>query len=277
MQESAIFFNHESGDRLFGYFHQCEQAASIGVVFCHPFGEEKHRSYRAFVKFSRHLAEQGIPSLRFDMRGAGDSDCDLLDSDVETQIDDTQTAISELINKTGVSKVILIGLRFGATIASLTAERDDRITGLLLLSPIIKGKNYWRELLRTKQFASISLNQPSPKTSQLMKELEQNGHLEIEAQRLSRSFVDQLQEVNLIDEKLGFQGDVLITCLSKDSLAQQFSQELVDNYSNASRSCEMWPGEERDYWTILSLYDQYLPQATYDFSQSWMNQKGLSN
>lgn len=277
MQEEAFFFDNRSGNQLFAYQHLVEDPSSVGVVFCHPFGEEKTRSYRSLVNFGRFLAEKGIPSLRFDMKGAGDSDGEFLELTVESQVEDTMDAISSLVERTGVKKIVLIGLRLGATIASLTAEKDPRVSHLVLLSPILKGANYWREILRMKQFASIWLKQPAKKFGELMQTLEQNGNIEIEAQMLSHDFVKQLQSINLLEQDLNFSGDVLITGVSKDSLGCEAAAKLQENYVKNSRSCMVWSEEERDYWSVLSLFDQYHPQATYQQTNNWLKQNELCN
>src|SRR5215475_8484677 len=59
---------------LFGWFHAARaDSAPIGVVICNPFGDEAIRTHRSM----RHLAEAaaglGIPTLRFDYDGAGNS------------------------------------------------------------------------------------------------------------------------------------------------------------------------------------------------------------
>lgn len=275
MQEQALFFENRHGDHLFGVYHQTDSPQEVGIVFCHPFGEEKHRSYRAFVNFSRNLAKENISNFRFDVKGAGDSDGDLCESTIESQVEDTLDAITYFQSKSKVKKIVLIGLRLGASIAVLAAEKDPRINALVLLSPISKGANYWRELLRTKQFASISLNQPAVKSSVLMQQLDSSGLIEIEAQMLSLDFVNQLKSINLLENIEQYTGELLVIGLARDSLGKELYHRLTEQHgaSNASR---VWCEEERDYWSILSLYDQYNPQATYQYTMDWLNEKGLS-
>lgn len=275
MLEQPLFFDNLNGEQLFGFHHKADNAKSVGVVFCHPFGEEKYRSYRAFVNFGRYLAVHNISSFRFDVKGAGDSDGELCESTIETQIEDTLDAISYFKNSSGVDTVVLIGLRLGASIAALTAERDDSITGLVLLSPISKGASYWRELLRTKQFASIALNQAATKSSELMQRLESTGEIEIEAQMLSLDFVNQLKAINLLEQTADFKGDLLVTGLARDSLGKDLSNKLVEQHQTNGHSSKLWCEEERDYWSILSLYDQYNPAATYQYTKNWLAEKGL--
>lgn len=276
MQEHALFFKNRHGEQLFGVQHLVDEPQDVGVVFCHPFGEEKHRSYRAFVNFGRFLASNNISSLRFDVKGAGDSDGLLSESSIESQVEDTLDAIALFQQKTNINRIILIGLRLGASIAAIAAQRDQRVSGLVLLSPISKGANYWRELLRTKQFASISLNQPATKSSVLIKKLEATGLIEIEAQMLSLDFVEQLKSINLLEEIQNFSGELLVTGLQRDSLGKELSNKLIEQHTAAEKSSRLWCEEERDYWSILSLYDQYNPEATYQYTKDWLTEKGLS-
>ncbi len=277
MQEQPLYFENRHGNQLFGVHHPIDQAQDIGVVFCHPFGEEKHRSYRAFVNFGRYLAGHNITSFRFDVKGAGDSEGELCESSIESQIEDTLDAISFFRNRTNVNKIVLIGLRLGASIAVLAAQRDERIKGLVLLSPINKGANYWRELLRTKQFASISLKQPATKTSVLIQQLESTGLIEIEAQMLGIDFVDQLKSIDLLQQIEEYTGELLVTGLARDSLGKELSQKLTEQHALSAHSSQLWCEEERDYWSILSLYDQYNPHATYQYTRDWLTEKGLSS
>ena len=53
-----IFFFTGSGDRsLFGFLHHANVTAnSIGIVYCHPFAEEKNMSHSVVVKSARIFA-----------------------------------------------------------------------------------------------------------------------------------------------------------------------------------------------------------------------------
>jgi len=269
MSEQAFFFSNRNGERLFAFEHLVESASDIGVVFCAPFGEEKSRAYRVLAKFARYLSERGIPSLRFDSKGSGDSEGDMVDMTVDSLVEDTCDAISLLKARTKVKRVVLIGLRFGATVAALTAERDERVNSLVLLSPILRGAHYWRELLRMKQFASIWLQQAAKKSSEYKQILERDGRLEIEAQFVSKVFAEQIQQINLLKQTPSFKGDLLVTALAKDSLACELAAKVIEHYAEGN-SQVLWTEEERDYWSVLSLFDQYHPIPTFDYTYQWL-------
>src|SRR5208282_6426264 len=70
-----LYFASESHS-LFGWLHwpRGVPMASVGVVICNPFGYEAicgHRSMRAFAEAA---ASVGVPALRFDYLGTGDSE-----------------------------------------------------------------------------------------------------------------------------------------------------------------------------------------------------------
>src|SRR5690242_11486928 len=68
---------------LFGWLHDAERApgASLGLVICSPFGDEAIRTQRTIRHLAEDAARAGIPALRFDYDGAGDSAGNDLDSD----------------------------------------------------------------------------------------------------------------------------------------------------------------------------------------------------
>src|ERR1700730_6179538 len=78
----ALYF--DSGEqRLFGWLHRSSEAtrANIGGVICKPFGYEAICSHRSVRALAEAAAGMGIPALRFDYLGAGDS------ADIEPQAD----------------------------------------------------------------------------------------------------------------------------------------------------------------------------------------------
>jgi exosortase A-associated hydrolase 2 len=147
MLEEPFFFPESTG-ALFGVFHAAEGPIRLPVVFCHPFGEEKLWTHRVFVTFARALARRGHPVLRFDYRGNGDSSGAFCESSVATALEDLGIAIDTIKTRTGAPEVGLMGLRFGATLAAVTAERRPDVSRLLLWMPIVDGARYAQDLLR---------------------------------------------------------------------------------------------------------------------------------
>lgn len=150
MVPETPYFIDGPGGRLFAVAHDPVGPRSGDVfVFCHPLAEEKLWAHRVFVAYARRLAAAGAAVLRADLRGNGDSDGDFSQSSVATGLEDVRRAVDEARARWSAARVHLLGLRFGATLAALEAERAADIDRLILWAPITDGERYAQELLRT--------------------------------------------------------------------------------------------------------------------------------
>lgn len=153
-----------SGERsLFGWLHRPAQAtqAKLGLVICKPFGFEALCGQRSLRTIADTAADAGIPALRFDYSGCGDSQDLAPDADqIEHWIQDIQSAVAHLRQRSGVERVCLFGVRLGALLACLTAMRSESIHGLYLFAPVISGRRYMKEL-RAAQIAESSSQAPN--------------------------------------------------------------------------------------------------------------------
>lgn len=150
----------------------CRQCWLVGVLHlpAHPLprgvlivtGGPQYRvgSHRQFVLLARHLAEAGIPVMRFDYRGMGDSEGEA--RDFEQVGDDLQAAIRHFFHAVpGLKELVLWGLCDGATAAAFHAASDSRICGLVMLNPWVRTeqgmaratlRHYYIERLREPEF-----------------------------------------------------------------------------------------------------------------------------
>jgi exosortase A-associated hydrolase 1 len=94
-------------------------------------------SHRQFTLIARYLASQGIPAMRFDYRGMGDSDGDArnfesIDADLRCAIDQFTVSIP------GMEEVVIWGLCDAASAALFYAHQDKRVAGLVLINPWVR-------------------------------------------------------------------------------------------------------------------------------------------
>jgi len=128
----------------------------VGLVICKPFGYEVMCSHTSLRAFADAAAELGLPALRFDYCGTGDS------SDIDPQVDQLQVwtkdvlaAIAELQRRSGVERVCLFGVRLGALLASLAASQSISVASVILIAPVVSGRRYLRELRMTQLAAQL--------------------------------------------------------------------------------------------------------------------------
>ena len=110
------------------------QAAARGVVLVVGGPQYRVGSHRQFTLLARELARQGVPVLRFDYRGMGDSEGEMRDFlDVDADLRAAIDAFSAEVP--AVREVVLWGLCDAASAAMLYSHKDPRVAGLVLLNP----------------------------------------------------------------------------------------------------------------------------------------------
>jgi|KBSSwiStaDraftv2_1062776.scaffolds.fasta_scaffold70774_2 alpha/beta superfamily hydrolase len=137
---------------LFGCYHAPPpgKTARHGVVLCHPLGHEYMACYRTIRQTAVRLAQAGVPSLRFDFYGSGDSAGEASEGVPSRWLLDVRAASDQLQQKEQRTAGITFGgLRFGATLALLALQGSRRLDahGLILWDPIVRGAAYVDELV----------------------------------------------------------------------------------------------------------------------------------
>src|SRR5689334_10894601 len=132
-------------DGCFGWYHH--GSSDLGVVLCAPHGHEELCAHRHWRELARALAERGLPTLRFDYPGTGDSaEDDESPGRVGAWIGSIGAAAATLRRTAGVDRIALVGLRIGALLAAAAAEEIEGVTALALLAPMTSGEACVREL-----------------------------------------------------------------------------------------------------------------------------------
>jgi uncharacterized protein len=132
---SAVKMKSE-GSILYGVVHDPRSAARRGVLMVAA-GASRVGPHRHFVHLARDWAAGGIPVMRFDYQGQGDSEgagafnFDSLMCDIRSAIDCFTSAVP------GVERVVLWGLCEAALNALLYARSDPRVDGLVLVNPTV--------------------------------------------------------------------------------------------------------------------------------------------
>jgi len=164
---------------------------SRGVVLCAASGSEALGAHQSWRVLADRLAAEGLPTLRFDYPGYGDSLGD--DGDpgaIEASVGSIRQAVNQLREQTGVTEVALIGLRLGAAFAIEAALGDATVDRLALVTPVVRGKGF---LVEQRALAKVIAARGGANATQEFNA----GCISIEGFAFSRDAVDAIARIDL--------------------------------------------------------------------------------
>ena len=165
--------------RLFGWLHYPASRnanCGLGLVICNPFGYEAICAHRSMRAIAEAVADLGIPVLRFDYQGAGDSgDIGSEADQMAVWVGDVMAAADELKRLTGVEGICLLGTRLGGLLAIEAARQCGSVHSLILIEPVVTGLSYLREMRRVRLAASLGGGQQVVPANVRQEEIEVSG------------------------------------------------------------------------------------------------------
>jgi pimeloyl-ACP methyl ester carboxylesterase len=126
-----------------------------GVLFLNSLSLPRAATGDSAVHWAESCAERGYPSFRFDLPGLGDSDGDL-STDLLDFINSggyahiTAAKIEELVERIGLSGVVIVGHCAGAVSALFAAAASKRCRGLIMMDPYFHFSQMIRPKVRHK-------------------------------------------------------------------------------------------------------------------------------
>ncbi len=193
IREEMFFFPGGSDAKLLGFLHQPEKTAQTGIVYVHPFAEEKNCSHSVVAKAARSFAELGFAVMRFDLSGCGDSEGNMEDFTLADWQNDLKEAIRVFQEKSQVKRVALWGLRSGAGLCLLHALENDDIPFTLLWQPVLNFKDFIHQFLRQRVGTGLAAGGETVSVKSLVETLESGESVEVFGYTVSpalyRSFV----------------------------------------------------------------------------------------
>lgn len=134
------------GQKIFGVLHRPidVEGQVPALVICPGFAGNKCGKYRIFVEIAQELAKSGVAVLRFDYRGAGDSEGDFSEITIESQVEDVMACLNFLKSDPRIdeNRIGLLGRSLGGMIAILSANRFPNIRSLALWASVYSGEQW---------------------------------------------------------------------------------------------------------------------------------------
>lgn len=275
-EERALVFPCE-GSWLYGILTLPAQSASKGVLILVGGPQYRVGSHRQFTLLARSLAMHGIPALRFDFRGMGDSEGKA--RTFEAVEDDLRCAIDKFLAEApSVSELVIWGLCDAASASIFYAYQDQRVSGLILLNPWVRTdtgsakaylKHYYTSRLFEREFWSKIWHGKFSFAAATRSFLElagkafgaSNETFAASASGRNRDACNTPLPERMFQELSRFRGKVLLILSGNDLTAQEFS-DLV----KSSRGWQKLLAAP--YVSCLNL-----PEANHTFSRrEWRDQ-----
>jgi alpha/beta superfamily hydrolase len=218
--------------RLYGFLHEPRATeaplavAPAAVVFVHPFMEERQDAHPFLRSLASQVCGRGLWAMRFDQHGCGDSEGEWEDATVDSWLDDLDAACEYARAQSGVQRVILCGLRFGASLAALASARSTPAP-LALIQPVVKGLNYSMDVLRAYLAAEMVLTKKAGVTRDaLVERLRLGQTVNVFGYHLTAAQFDGLRGVDLTRTLAEYPARALVVDVVKTPTARA-SNELA--------------------------------------------------
>ncbi|WDN87079.1 hypothetical protein BuS5_00047 [Desulfosarcina sp. BuS5] len=259
--EDCFFFYNQQGHYLYGCSYiPRSNMSETGIVIVPPVGHERLRCYRESVNLARSLAGAGFPVLRFDYRGEGESFGEFADFDINSRLDDIDTALIEVEKRFGINVIILLGFRLGALFA-LKAANKNNITKLVLCEPVYNLEKFIKNYIRANIIAQRDyFGNTLMKEDDIWKILKKGKTISIYGFQTTLTFLRQLQGFDISAELKLFLGKALLVNFYKNKQpvapARQVSNWCADFSENATYEIE--PVKTRFSWTTKKIWTPIL-------------------
>lgn len=236
-EQRALRFSCQ-GSSLVGIIDVPERPLPRGVLIITGGPQYRVGSHRQFTLLARMLAHRGIPVMRFDRRGMGDSDgepraYDQIDDDVHAAMQEFSLQMPE------VKEVVIWGLCDAATAGALYAPHDSRVSGLVMLNPWVRSPEgsaravlrhyYLRRLAKSAFWKKVATGKLDFSASAIA--LRNNV-------RLAATERSSLLPQRVVDSLANFPGRVLVILSGDDLTAREFAR-LMDKHALRARRVDI--------------------------------------
>lgn len=267
-------------ESLYGIATVPEQPSHRGVLIVVGGPQYRAGSHRQFTLLARALAAQGIPAMRFDYRGMGDSEGAL--RTFEEVQDDLRAAIDQFTKLVpDVVEIVIWGLCDAASAALFYAHHDPRVTGLVLLNPWVRTedgfakttiKHYYRDRLFSadlwKKILTGRFNYAATVSSFARLIRAANG-------RQSKAIAPGSEPLpeRMLGSWRGFQGKILLILSEADLTAKEFLDTVANSThwqrQLAEKRVTQYRLADADHTFSRRVWRDQVSSWTSDWVKSW--------
>lgn len=210
---------------LFGCLHlpQGTLQRGCGVVICPAIGPEYIRCHRSLRVLAAMFARAGYPVLRFDHFATGDSLGEGEEATLARWLDDIVDAVRFMRGRYRVTRLTLLGVRVGATLAVRHMLERGGVERLVLWDPVVNGQRFIDELhVRTAEHEKWLVDRHGARPASVPAD----GPQDLFGFRYSRSLIEDLAAMDLLALHADARARALILDNCEDEQAVLLSEHL---------------------------------------------------
>ncbi|MDP8247699.1 MAG: alpha/beta fold hydrolase [Candidatus Tritonobacter lacicola] len=245
---------HNKGQKLYGMVHVPDGGGKPlpAVLMCHGLGGTKVEAQRLFLRLSRRLEGEGIASLRFDLRGCGESDGYLEEMDLSDHLADLSAALEFLSAREDIDtdRIGLLGYSLGGSLASIAAPK----------SPLIKALVIWC----APADLAAALIRVIPEDSSV--NIDDVDIFEYRGKLVSGDFLREFERYSPVGEIAGFEGSILLIHGTGDEVVlPENTEALSKSLGEGGRDFDMFLIDGADHHFSSVKWQEELLAKTISF------------
>ena len=254
IQLEPVFFGNDSR-RLFGLTRIPPEARGSGIVLCSSFAHEYIRCHRAMRELALRLARAGFHVFTFDYYGTGDSAGEYHEARLHEWQGDLDTAIDTFKQRAGIDSVCLLGMRLGASLAMLAAEKRKDIDAIALWDPIISGAEIEPELSAIQKNQSLNVLQ--------QRDIERSDVL---AYRLTDEMKHDMESIDLYKINVLHARHMFVLEMNAEGHGKMLARKQEASHAKVDYVCM----PEAGVW-MREPYESIVPQQSINALVDWMS------
>ncbi|MGA9768385.1 MAG: alpha/beta fold hydrolase [Blastocatellia bacterium] len=226
--ESKHRFISYDGTELEGTLMPCQSAGDTLVLMVHGITSSRDE-FGLFSGLAANLAQERIPSFRFDYRCHGISTIPMEQMTLTGIVNDIEAAANCSMGLTNKASVFIVGMSFGGGLSAFWAASTLRpVRGIVMFAPVI---DYEEDLLgKDGVVDGVITKQP------YRMELEAKGFVEVEGVRYGRALLGEMPYINGIEGIKRANCDLLIVHGDSDSVVPFNSSE---RFAKLNSRCQL--------------------------------------
>lgn len=265
------FFLPTAQGRLFAVHHRPSGgAAPSGNILVVPaFNEEMNRCRSIVTAQAQIFAAQGVGTLVLDLYGTGESDGEHGDARWSIWQDNVRVGIDWLDAQPG-GCAGLLGIRLGVPLALSVVGNETRQRALIAWQPVVDGKTYFTQFLRTRIAANMDRTDiPKETTATMRAQLAAGASVEVAGYQIHPELAAAIDALRLAE--LTPPPSLAIAWCEKgsagDGAISPASDKLLAAWRAAGRDSALMVFDDPAFW---ALHDRCAAPALLRMTSDWL-------